>query len=626
MDKKKIEVLKRKINSVKEWKYNYLLLILFHIGFITTLVVKVFYFQYTSRINNLPFNQLINYKMLITSTLSILIIYSILNLISFNKTMTVLIIVNALVSILLFIDTLYARYYSTPLDINVIINQIQYIGDIKSSGFSLIRFKDIIYFIDIPIMAAFMVFIVKPKKINWIRKISVSVFLLIASILAFNFVYSKANSGMEIYDKKYVVKEFGVLYYHYNDVKNYVKSNTSNQPATEEELERIRAQFFRQKDNEYTGIAKDKNLLIIQLEAMQEFIIGREIEGREITPNINKFIEESIYFDNMYNQVGGGNTSDAEMLMNNSLFGTTAGSAFFTFANNEYYSLPKRLKEKGYSTMAFHGNDPTFWNRQQMYRSLGFDSFYSIDDYEPTDWWGWGIEEKEFIPQSIDFIEEEAGDDPFYGFLVAMSLHHPYNVFRNQPFEVGKYEGTMLGDFIKGANYIDIVIGDFIEDLKERGLYEDTIIVMYGDHSALFQDQATDLCDFLDIEYNSFNWEKIQKVMALIHIPELENGVLVNEPAGEIDLLPTVANLMDLDMPYMLGRDLLGSEEPYVVRRDGTVIAEEFIYLVSTNEVYDINTGELLPFEGYKDRIYNFQEQLRVSDLILGRDALKSID
>ncbi|TCT14108.1 phosphoglycerol transferase MdoB-like AlkP superfamily enzyme [Natranaerovirga pectinivora] len=620
-------MLKEIINKIKGSKYNKFIKLIFHLGFIISILVKVFYVQYSGKYNLPPFNQEVNNRMLWATFFTILILYSIIQIISFNKTELVLLISNILISILFLADVLYSRYYGMPLGINIILTQMGVVGDISSSVITLIRIKDIIFLIDIPIFIVVLIVISKTKKINWITKISISVSLFIIGVLGFRYIYKDVNHVIYNYERRSIVKDLGVLYYHYYDVKDYIKVEFSRDKSlSEEEYALITDYFYEQTVNEFTGIAKDMNILVIQLEAMQEFVINRTIEGQAITPNINSLIEESIYFNNLYNQVGSGNTSDAEMILNNSLFGYGTGSTYFMFPNNYFSSLGNKLKDNGYETMMFHAYEPSFWNRINIYRNLGFNRFYNIRDYEMTEKKGWSLSDKEFFRQSLDFIEEQANGNPFYGHLITLSTHHPYDAFIHDDFNVGKYQGSMLGNFIKGANYADQAIGLFLEELKERGLYDNTLIVMYGDHSALFEDQASNLFDYLGTDYSHFKWEKLQKVTGLIHIPNDKRKILVDDPAGKIDLLPTIANLMNLEMPYMLGRDTLSdTENPFVIRRNGTLITNEYLYSSQTGSVYDINTGEKLPIDLYREVILGKQEKLRVSDLILKKDAIRQI-
>src|SRR5690625_1968189 len=93
---------------------------------------------------------------------------------------------------------------------------------------------------------------------------------------------------------------------------------------------------------------------------------------------------DTYYFENFYHQTEQGKTSDAEFLVENSLYPLSRGAVFFTNGQNEFHGLSEVLKENGYYTSVFHANNKSFWNRDQMYDSLGVDEFFDIDSYEVT--------------------------------------------------------------------------------------------------------------------------------------------------------------------------------------------------------------------------------------------------
>jgi phosphoglycerol transferase MdoB-like AlkP superfamily enzyme len=193
--------------------------------------------------------------------------------------------------------------------------------------------------------------------------------------------------------------------YHYLDFYNFISFNISRKsPVSKSEQTAIQT-FFQDNsfhNNNLNGAAKGKNLIMIQVEALQEFVINAKINGQEITPNLNKWIKKSAYFNNFFYQVSAGGTSDAEFMSNNSLYPSPSGAAYYLYPNNEYNSLPKSLKDNGYSTAALHGFKGTFWNRDVMYKAVGFDNFYSERDFNIDSTVGLGLSDKSFLNQSVD--------------------------------------------------------------------------------------------------------------------------------------------------------------------------------------------------------------------------------
>ena len=144
-------------------------------------------------------------------------------------------------------------------------------------------------------------------------------------------------------------------------------------------------QWFAERGNERKQLESDplfgkykgKNVIMVQLEAFQNFVIGQKINGQEVTPNMNKLLGESMYFKNFYHQTSQGRTSDADLAANASLQPLITGSVFIRYAQHQYDSMPSTLKDNGYTTSVFHAYDGGFWNRNAMYQTLKYDTFYS---------------------------------------------------------------------------------------------------------------------------------------------------------------------------------------------------------------------------------------------------------
>ncbi|HHW30428.1 MAG TPA: LTA synthase family protein [Clostridiaceae bacterium] len=609
--------------------------ILFLLLFTVSVAFKCFYFQYDSRLNgNLEFTE-INKNMIISSIAVIFAIIAIISLIFFKGRKTALFVVNILITILVLADTIYFRYYYSAMTVSLIY-QVGLVGSIGDSIKDLLNKSDLLLLADLPVMLIILICLSKyQRKVQKVTKFSfriiISVTLAAFSIFTIKTVYGKTDNDIYNYDTNHVIKQMGLLYYHYYDAREFVKDNylidrnlTSDDKA---ELE----QFFENKKKtgeNFKGVAEGKNLIIVQVEALQHFVINRKTEaGAEITPNLNKLLKESTYFDNIYFQIGSGNTSDAEFLSNNSLYPLRDGSIYFRYPGNTFFSLPKALKAKGYNTYAFHANNSSFWNRSAMYQAVGFDYFISNRDYVLDEYIGWGLGDTSFFRQSLDFIDKTK---PFYSFLITLSSHHPFNFeyFQTYEFDVGKYEGTLLGDYLKAINYADSALGRFIEMLKEQGLYDNTLLVIYGDHQAIIKSHSEELFDFIGEEYNEINWIKEQKVPLIIHGPGIENDKVISTIGGEIDIYPTIANLMNLEAPFVLGKDLLNTapEEGYAVLRDGTVITDNFIYICSMDKAFELSTGREMSQEEYKSELETYHYELRISDIINQKDALKYIN
>ena len=184
----------------------------------------------------------------------------------------------------------------------------------------------------------------------------------------------------------------------------------------------------RSSSNSHTNIFEGKNLLVIHWESVQNFVVDLKINGEEVTPNLNKLINKSMYFDNFYTQVSVGTSSDTEFTFNTSLMPANYGTAFGNYSDKKYVSIPSMLKDKGYYTFSMHGNNGDFWNRRIMHKNLGYDDLYAKDTYNIDDVIGLGISDVSFFTQSVDKIKKiDSEHENYYGTIITLTNHTPFS-------------------------------------------------------------------------------------------------------------------------------------------------------------------------------------------------------
>lgn len=602
--------------------------------FFISIMLKCLYFQFTTQISRPPAFSLENVAMYISTASTIIIIASIIILIFNSGRLKALFATNLIITALLVCDTNFFRYYYGIITIPVLLQvDIKLAGSIQESVLSLFEIKDIIYILDIPLLFYWMRRMQKTgiEMTTFPKRVIAFALSAIVGFTGFGSAYAATEKDDPlVYSNNYVARKLGVLYSHVDSIKKYIVENKEENEGLSSQEKDYLIKYFESKTQtgrNYKGVAKGKNLIVVQVEALQQFLIGSKINGVEITPNLNKLIQESLYFDNIYYQVAGGNTSDAELLLNTSLYPAEEGAAYIRFAKNKYYSLPQALGELGYNTYALHAFTSKFWNRTEMYKTLGFDKFIDDSYYVMDEFAGWegdALSDASFFRQSLDLIDTSK---PFYSFFITLSSHYPFTYFEeNYDFDVGELQGTFLGNYIKAIRYADECLGQFIEQLKRKGLFDNSLLVVYGDHSGVPRHMSEELMNFVNVEYNSdVQWVKLQKVPLIIHYPGLKNGETISTIGGQIDILPTIANLMDFEVPFALGKDLLNTNRGYAVLRNGTVITDDYIYIAERDEMYSTATNKLIKSKKYENDVKNLLKQLKVSDLILEKEALKYI-
>ena len=435
-----MQVIKGSKEKFKSLNINiYVLEILFIIFGIISIFVKTLYIQYTIKLQEPPFTLSGDISKYILLSSIILVLAA--ALFAQRKSIISLFILNIITSFVLFSDALYGRYYGIPLTIPILY-QMGFVGDISQSILSLIKIKDLVFIIDIPIIG-FLIYIsrsndyLKFKNRQKIRNISI-IGSLILSVLIFTFYGKNVDTSRHAYERKNIAKDFGTIYFHGYDVYDFVKQKIARNTSLKEDEKEIIREVYARKDKDtskYFGTGRDKNLIVIQVEAMQGFVADLIIEGKEVTPFLNQLKNNSFYFNNIYHQVAGGNTSDAEFMLNNSLYPSATGSVNYLYPMNEYLTLADILNEEGYTSRMFHSYDSSFWNREAVYRNYDYEKFYSINDFNLDEKRGWALSDDSFFKQSIDISREK---NKFFSLLITLSSHHPYDAFSDIELETGE--------------------------------------------------------------------------------------------------------------------------------------------------------------------------------------------
>src|SRR5699024_11211606 len=329
------------------------------------------------------------------------------------------------------------------------------------------------------------------------------------------------------------------------------KMRTEKVLANDHDLKKIKSyvneEIRSDQQSDYFGKAKNRNIIFISAESIQSFVIDNTLNGQEITPFLNELRTDSdtFYFENFYHQTAQGKTSDSEFLTENSLYPLSGGAVFFTHAQNDYHAMPEILKGAAYDSVVFHANTNSFWNRNQMYDSLHIDQFYDKEFYEVTveNEIGWGLKDKDFFIQTIQYLREL--DQPFYAKLITITNHFPFELNEgDRTLEPYDSNSNTLNNYFPTVRYTDEAIEQFFIQLKAAGLYENSIIVIMGDHDGISANHNRAMAQYLDKEeITPYDYFELQKVPFYIHIPGHGEGKIESKLAGQIDIKPTLLHM-----------------------------------------------------------------------------------
>lgn len=503
-------------------------------------------------------------------------------------------------TLILYFNLLFYRNFGDFLTLPVLF-QGSNAGDIGGSTFASLRFQDVLIFIDLVLIWRMtkkersdltVSFVAKKKKLIF----SVSILLLLA-----NYILAEIERPQLLqrgFDREYLVKNIGLFNFHIYDVVQQSHSQAQRVFADGNELSEIvnyvRENTTDREETDYYGIAEGKNVIIIALESVQSFVINNTVYGEEVTPFLNQLIDESLYFENFYHQTEQGKTSDSEFIIENSLYPLPSGAAYFTHSSNTLLSTPQILAREGYTSAVFHANRSSFWNRNKMYENIGIDHFYDVEAYEVNDLnsVGWGLKDKEFFEQSMKYLTNLP--EPYYTRFITLTNHHPFEL-DEEDATIDQYDSNSrtLNRYFQTVRYLDESIEEFFDLLKESGVYEDSIIVLMGDHYGISDFHNRAMATYLGKEeITPYDHVQLQRVPLFIHIPGYE-GRVVSDIAGQIDIKPTLLYLLGIDDSNDIGFGtsiLAPNRKDYIALRDGSFITDELIF---TKDVYyDRETGE----------------------------------
>lgn len=556
-------------------------------------------------------------------------------------------------SLICFINSMYYSNYLSYASVSLI-GSLAFLKDVGNAVVdNILEVKDFLFLIPIPLFF-FLNYKEKYEKNHFKKTIYSGILFL---VLAAPFYSGKDYSRLwKQWNREHIVMQFGIILYHLDDFVVSIKPGLVNLFGADTALKNFREYYDNvsvKKENEYTGIFEGKNVLIIHAESIQDFVINTKINGKEITPNLNKLINKSLYFNNFYAQDSVGTSSDTEFTFSTSLLPTNNGTVFLNYWNRKYETIEQKFDDLGYFTFSMHANNGAFWNRNVMYNTLGYQKFYNYEnDYILDDMIGLGLSDKSFFKQSIQILKKiQNSNQNYFGKLITLTNHTPFthNGEDLSDFDVSSshydyykgtvkddyLEGSALGSYIKSVHYADMALGEFVNSLEKEKLLENTVLVIYGDHDAKLKksqfeyyynyDRKTGkVLDESDEDYKAIDdidFELLRKVPLIIYSDDLKPET-IDEVMSMMDVMPTLANMFNIKTTYNLGNDIFDEKENIVVFPNGNWLTNKIYYdakkeewkalednLIVSNEYISSNTL-------YAETIVSISNDLIMYDLI----------
>lgn len=522
------------------------------------------------------------------------------------------IVVMALLDVLLVANLMYFRTYYSAIPASSYL-EAGNLADFKASVTDSLRWADIVLPL-ITIATAVMAFRYKTTKrqpltavLKWWAAPLAGFALLLTGVNLCKGGFHKSlrsvrQSAYLCSADAPIFSVFGCIWYDITDAAEPIT------PEKQAEIERwLASQPKHQPADSVTE--KRSNLLIVFAESLESWVLEKKVDGKEITPCLNRLLKEksTLYAPNVLTQVKGGRSIDAQLMICSGLLPLMSGTYSSLYYDNTFYTLQKAMRRLKHSRSYLLTIDKvSTWNQGAVARSFGTDTIISYHDFKMTEAFGTHkrIGDASFFQQCREKIERgevwKPGESVYMQF-VTYSGHAPFKLpdhLRTITFPASIPEKA--ADYMTTAHYTDKAIGDFVAYLKTLPQYKETIVVIVGDHEGLA----------------SYRQELVGNpaCRGLVSDKQLTPFIVLNSPVGmrydkfmgQIDIYPTLLNLMQLDAYrwHGLGQSIL---DP---RKQGVAV------------------GSVMNVEGTGSdkEVERLKEAHTVSDYMLRYDWLKRLD
>lgn len=407
----------------------------------------------------------------------------------------------------------------------------------------------------------------------------------------------------------------------YIDFDKLIKNEEDN---TIKEMHKYFSSQEASKKNKYTGMFKDKNLIVLVGESFSSLAIREDL-----TPNLYKLYKEGFQFDNFYTPIFPVSTADGEYITDTSLIPKEGVWSFLRVAGNYMpYSYANVFEKQGYSSNAYHNHTATYYERDKYIETMGYNSYLAVGTglEDRMDTSNWPNSDYEMVKTTVnDYINNEK----FMAYYMTVSGHMNYTkignmmVYRNWDQVKDLPYSNKAKGYLAANIELDKAVGELLSRLEQAGKLEDTVIVISGDHYpyGLTLGEINELSTFeRDDKFEKF------RMPFLIWSGSMKGPIKVEKIGSSLDVLPTVLNLFgaEFDSRLLMGRDILSDSDPIVIFSDRSFITDKGRYN-SLTEQFTPNEGVTVE-EGYVDKINTIiYKKYQMSRLILENDYYKHV-
>nr|WP_302176593.1 LTA synthase family protein [Limosilactobacillus mucosae] len=550
-------------------------------------------------------------------------------------------------TLLLYLNVIYYREFTDFMTIATMTGYSKVNQGLSGSSLALTNLHDVFYWLDIVVILLLMLF----RKIKFdprafshrLAFAFTSVSLVVCGLNLMVAEMDRPQLLGRTFDRVYIVKYLGLDAFTGYDLIKSEHVSQMRKSATKSQLktvEKFTKEHYAAPNKKLFGIAKGRNVIVIHLESFQQFLIDKKINGQEVTPFLNSLYhgQDTYAFSNFFNQVGQGKTSDAENMLETSTYGLSQGSLFATLGNdNTFQAAPAILKQRaGYTSAVFHGNVASFWNRNNVYKNLGYQYFFDASYFDTSGdkATGYGLKDKLLFADSIKYLQHL--QQPFYVKYLTVTNHFPFDLDdedKDSNFTTTNTGSSTVDNYFVTAHYLDQSLQEFFSYLDKTGLAKKSIIMIYGDHYGISNSENKNLASVLGKnadDWTDFDNVQMQRVPLMFVIPGSGgHGGIYSTYGGEIDVLPTLLHLLGISTKRYIqfGTDLFSSQHDQVVAlRNQDFVTPKYtsisgkIYLNSTGKLAKLTKQEKKQLRADQKKV---SEELALSDSLNEKNLLR---
>lgn len=486
-----------------------------------------------------------------------------------------------MLTFLIFFDHVYFSYFGALPTVGLI-SSLGQTSDVGPAIIGLLSVWMLLYFIDIALVIIFNKQIAKlfakiKTKLAQDTSNGTPVSILATSITLIILWFTILPLGLSNltdvlnrgYDTVSTSQYYGVLIAHGVDIVRFVKEETTVLSSSEVKALQtwVSTNHPKQATSNLTGTAKGKNVIMIQVESLAGYVVNQKINDHEITPNLNKLANESQFFPNDRYVLGAGHTSDTDFVANTSYFPLADAAVFVRYGNDNFTSLAKTLKANGYSTYAYHGFNRNFWNRNVAFESLGYQKFYAADNYPEGAIINMGLNDGDFLSKTAEYIKTQP--KPSLSYVITLSSHVPFATTElNSGLKLNTSDyPDQVGGYLENINYTDRMLGTFFDKLKSEGLYNESLIIVYGDHTPVLPSFSAGTINY-DVKSDAQ-----KEVPLFIKLPKETSGQAHTKQGTHLDITPTIYDLLGIKTKQlMFGQSIFAQKNSLQICSDQTTV------------------------------------------------------